>query len=101
MEVPVSVAVIPASLKPSLAPFLKHRDNFIALQHGYSHDSYASTGRKKIELGGERSSDGIQIEITEGRLQLSKTFGEQFLPVMVPPWNRIEPQISALLSMHR
>ena len=97
-EVPVSIAVIPTGLSTSLPRYLSQRENFIALQHGYSHRSYATPEKKKIELGGERSSDEIQVEITEGRLQLSKTFGEQFLPVMVPPWNRIESRIFPLLA---
>lgn len=97
MEVPVAVAVIPARLQSSLPRFLHQRDNFIVMQHGYSHSSYAAKGVKKIELGGERSTDEIQTELTNGRLQLSATFGEQFIPVLVPPWNRIEPRTYPVL----
>ncbi len=99
MKVPVSQAVIPARLHRSLPLFLQTRDNFIAIQHGYSHSSYAAKGVKKIELGGQRSSDEIQTELAEGRRQLSSEFGEQFLQIQVPPWNRIEPRIySALIN---
>lgn len=93
MKAPVSIAVIPAQLQASLPQFLQKRDNFIALQHGYSHRSYAAKGAKKIELGGERSTDEIQDELRTGRLQLLAALGEQFLPVLVPPWNRIESRI--------
>jgi len=99
MKVPVAVAVIPARLQHSLPQFLQQRDNFIVMQHGYSHSSYAATGAKKIELGGERSSDEIETELSNGRLQLGTAFGEQFIPVLVPPWNRIEPRTySALVN---
>ena len=91
-NIPVSVAVIPARLQRSLAKFLQARDHFLVLQHGYSHQSYAAQGMKKIELGGERSTDAIQSEISAGRLQLNSVFAEQFLAVLVPPWNRIEPR---------
>ena len=70
-RVPVSVAVIPAGLKASLVQFLNHRDNFIVLQHGYSHSSYAIEGAKKIELGGERLTSEIEAELITGRRQLS------------------------------
>ncbi len=99
MKIPVSVAVIPARLRDSLAQFLQARGNFIAIQHGYAHSSYAAKGAKKIELGGDRSTDEIQTELISGRQQLKNVFGDQFTPVLVPPWNRIEPRIySALVS---
>ena len=97
-HVPVSVAVIPAGLHISLAQFLHSRENFIVLQHGYSHSSYTAKGGKKIELGGERSTDEIQAELITGCQQLSIAFANQFMPVMVPPWNRIEPRIYSSLA---
>jgi hypothetical protein len=96
-NIPVSLAVIPARLRDSLPRFLHARDNFIAIQHGYSHSSYAEKGAKKIELGGDRPSDEIQTELTSGRQKISDTFGEQFTPVLVPPWNRIETRVYAAL----
>ena len=89
-KIPVSLAVIPAHLQNSLPRFLQARDHFIVMQHGYSHSSHAAAGMKKIELGGERSTDEILSELSTGRLQLNAAFGEQFLAVLVPPWNRIE-----------
>jgi len=93
MKVPVSLAVIPAHLQNSLANYLQQRDNFIAVQHGYSHSSYAAQGAKNIELGGKRSTDEIRSELASGQLRLRSVLGEQFLSVMVPPWNRIDSRI--------
>ncbi|MEE8365770.1 MAG: polysaccharide deacetylase family protein [Gammaproteobacteria bacterium] len=98
MKIPVSVAVIPKRLHRSLPQFLHTRDHFIAMQHGYSHSSYAVRGAKKIELGGNRSTDEIQTELTTGREQLGTAFGKQFIPVLVPPWNRIEPRVYSALA---
>lgn len=98
MQVPVSVAVIPAVMHDSLVQFLHQRDNFTAMQHGYSHRSYALKAAKKIELGGDRSCDEIQAELDRGRRLLSTAFGEQFIPVLVPPWNRIESRIYPTLA---
>jgi len=96
-RVPVSLAVIPAGLKASLVDFLNHRDNFIVLQHGYSHSSYAIEGAKKIELGGKRLTAEIEVDLIAGRRQLSTAFGIRFLPVLVPPWNRVESRIYSSL----
>jgi len=95
-KVAVAVAVIPARLQSSLPRFLHQRDNFIVMQHGYSHRSYAAKGAKKIELG-ERPTDEIEAELKRGRQQLKAAFGEQFIPVLVPPWNRIEPRTYPVL----
>ena len=92
-EAPVALAVIPAGLQDSLPLFLSLRDNFSVMQHGYSHRSYAAKGMKKIEIGGERTINEIQSELTQGHRQLDDTFGKQYIPVLVPPWNRIEPRI--------
>lgn len=97
-KVPVSLAVIPSGLHDSLPQFLHQRDNFIALQHGYSHRNYALKGTKKIELGGDRSSEEIKVELVTGRYLLDAKFGEQFIPVLVPPWNRIESRIYPTLG---
>ena len=96
-KVPVSIAVIPAGLHDSLPQFLRQRDNFIALQHGYSHRNYALKGAKKIELGGDHSSEEIKVELVTGRCLLDAAFGEQFIPVLVPPWNRIERRVYPVL----
>ena len=50
LNVPVAVAVVPAQLDGSLPRYLRDRDNFTVLQHGYSHTSYAARGVKKIEV---------------------------------------------------
>lgn len=91
--VSVALAVIPAGLLDTLSLFLHPRDNFSVMQHGYSHSSYAAKGIKKIELGGERTIDEIHTELRQGYHQLDRVFEKQFIPVLVPPWNRIEPRI--------
>lgn len=97
-NVPVSIAVIPALLDSSLPTYLKHRDHFSVLQHGFSHSSYAAKGIKKIELGGERDLDEIATEISGGYEKLNSAFPAHFIPVMVPPWNRIESRVYGTLK---
>ena len=97
-EAPVSIAVIPARLDNNLSTFLKGKAHFNVLQHGYSHTSHAAAGVKKIELGGERSLDSIATELLAGYKILSQAFPNHFVPVLVPPWNRIESKTYTLIS---
>jgi hypothetical protein len=52
---------------------------------------------KRIEVGGERSTDEIQTQLAAGCQKLQDKFADQFLPVLVPPWNRIESRTYAAL----
>ncbi len=96
-DVPLSIAVIPARLETSLTKYIKSRDNFIVLQHGYTHQSHAAIGDKKIEIGGQRDDEEIEIELRDGYAILKNVFENQFVPVLVPPWNRIEARTLPLL----
>ena len=98
LNIPVSLAVIPARFDESLTRYLLARDHFTVLQHGFAHKSHARKGVKKIEIGGERETREICDELIFGRQKLDHIFGAQFLPVLVPPWNRIEPRVSDALA---
>ena len=97
LNVPVAIAVVPAQVDGSLPRYLRDRDNFTVMQHGYSHISYAASGVKKIEVGGERATATITSELALGCRILNSSFEDQFIPVLVPPWNRIESRIYAAL----
>ena len=98
LQIPVSIAVIPARLDASLRSFLADRNHISVLQHGYAHQSYAAPGTKKIELGGERSAHQVTTELLQGRDKLSAAFSQQWLDVVVPPWNRIAPIVYQQLA---
>lgn len=98
IAVPLAIAVIPKGLKPSLVEFVSDKNNIKILQHGYSHESFAAEGQKKIEMGGLRKLEDIQNELEQGKNQLSKAFNNHFIPVLVPPWNRINPSIYPYLK---
>lgn len=95
---PLSIAVIPARLQASLADYIKSRENFSVLQHGYAHQSHAASGVKKIEIGGQRRDSELQAELYDGYQILTGAFREQFVPVLVPPWNRIETRSYPLIQ---
>lgn len=95
--VPVALAVIPARLEPTLAPALAGHD-CVVVQHGYAHRNHARDGGKSRELGGTRVAADVDRELLSGRRALAAAFGERFLPVVVPPWNRIDPDVAGRLA---
>ncbi|HMA14767.1 MAG TPA: polysaccharide deacetylase family protein [Kiloniellaceae bacterium] len=87
----VALAVIPARAEPALARSLaEHPARTAVLQHGYAHLDHAPAGAKKCELVAPEARPAILEELARGRDRLEALLGERLLPVMVPPWNRID-----------
>ena len=97
---PIVIAAIPSQISSKTVTAINTMPNkniFVA-QHGYSHSDNSSLGQKKIELGGEYSLECIKLQLKIGRAILEKRFPKRFVPVLVPPWNRIDPEIIPHLS---
>lgn len=95
-DVPVALAIIPAFAEDGLASRLE-RGTATILQHGWAHANHAPEGEKKAELGDHRPADAIGEELGQGFDRLRSLFGERFLPVLTPPWNRIGPETTTAL----
>ncbi|SQD78143.1 polysaccharide deacetylase family protein [Moritella yayanosii] len=95
-SIPVHLAVIPDSLQTSLSVINKaqHRANCYVLQHGYDHQNYALEGQRKIELGGSQPLPELLHKLAQGQKILKSQFGEQYLNILVPPWNRIADEVA-------
>ena len=91
--IPLALAVVPASAEESLAAAITAREDVTVLQHGYAHANHAAPGTRAVECGGTRPLDQVAMELTLGRERLAAMFERRFLPVLVPPWNRIEPAL--------
>lgn len=96
-EVPVALAVVPHGASEALPARLANHAKVAVLQHGYAHANHAPDGEKKIELGPHRRADHVIAELATGQDRLDRLFGARFLPVMVPPWNRIAPFLVPML----
>ncbi|WP_153769739.1 polysaccharide deacetylase family protein [Labrenzia sp. CE80] len=98
-DVDVALAVIPKHATEALAERLKDEPHAIVLQHGFQHKNFQrkDLGEKAGELGSRRDPDQLIAELTEGKARLEELFGDSFVPAMVPPWNRIAPEISRRL----
>lgn len=93
-DIGLALAVIPAALDAGLPARLRDEpDALVVLQHGYAHQNHAPADEKKAELGPHRPATVVLGELGTGLLAMAQAFEGRFLPVMVPPWNRIAPML--------
>ncbi|EFO30539.1 glycosyltransferase family 28 protein [Roseibium sp. TrichSKD4] len=98
-KVDVALAVIPKNATEALATHLANEPHAVVLQHGWQHKNFQrkDLGEKAAELGTRRDPDELLGQLAQGRDRLKSLFGDKFIPAMVPPWNRIAPEISRRL----
>lgn len=96
-DVPVTLAAIPAALEPSLCAAVAQFANATVVQHGYAHRNHAPPGARSCELGKHRPAAVSAAELVDGLGRLARAFGKRFMPVLVPPWNRIDADVIARL----
>ena len=89
-DLPLALAVIPARATSALARRLADEARATALQHGFAHQNHAPPAEKKIELGPQRPACLVREELARGSAMMRGLFGDDALPVLVPPWNRID-----------
>ncbi len=92
-NIPVTLAVIPAQSGPALATRLDAAKGVSVAVHGWSHTNHAPPSEKKQELGLHRPAAQVLAELARGFAHLAHLHPAQFTPVLVPPWNRIAPQV--------
>ena len=92
-DLPLGLAVVPKRATPELAARLAREPNVSVLQHGWSHRNHAPEGAKKMELGDHRPLDAVLGDLRQGFERLTALMSETFLPVLVPPWNRISDSV--------
>ncbi|MBY5333678.1 polysaccharide deacetylase [Rhizobium leguminosarum] len=92
-EVPLMLAVIPGPTGEALAARLGEEAAVTVAVHGWSHTNHAGPEAKKQELGGERPAEVVLGELGEGFRLLERLHPASFLPVLVPPWNRIDADL--------
>jgi hypothetical protein len=97
--VPLALATVPAWATRALAAAVRiERATVAAVQHGYAHANHAPAGEKKSELGPERPAPIVVAELAQGRQQLEQMFESEFVPALVPPWNRMAGYLPPFLA---
>lgn len=94
-SVPLALAVIPADAERALGDRLEPTGDVVVLQHGWAHANHEGEGHKSAELGNGRPIGTVLDDLSRGHQRLSRMFGSRFLPVVVPPWNRIADDVAA------
>ena len=97
-KIPVNLAVIPQNLSNEAIKLIKQYTHISVVQHGYSHINYANVGEPLNEFGLHRSLEIQLKEIRIGFEKLITAFGNQFVPVFVPPWGHIAESVIEKLS---
>ncbi|WEX75591.1 polysaccharide deacetylase family protein [Sinorhizobium numidicum] len=89
-SIPATLAVIPAFTDERLSHHLAGRGDINIAVHGWSHQNHASTGEKRQELGAHRTRGTVVRELRMGYARLAALYPTSFVPLLVPPWNRID-----------
>ena len=97
-KIPVNLAVIPQNLSNEAIKLIKQYTHISVVQHGYSHINYANVGEPLNEFGLHRSLEIQLKEIRIGFEKLITAFGNQFVPVFVPPWGHIAESVIEQVS---
>lgn len=104
LALPLGLAVVPTWLTPEVAEAIRAMPtSVVVLQHGFAHvnhETQVQPGERKIrpaECGIARPAQAALEELAEGIAYLRAAFGSRFLPVFVPPWNRIASAVLASL----
>lgn len=96
-DVPPSLAVIPGSVDSGLADQLAGHGSPDILQHGIDHGNRAGPERKKQELVAQPGWNW-RSDLQSARNRLAALFPDSLLPILVPPWNRIDDEMVSELQ---
>jgi peptidoglycan/xylan/chitin deacetylase (PgdA/CDA1 family) len=97
-SIPATLAAIPAWTAEPLAARLARESRVEVGVHGWSHANHAPDGEKKQELGAHRRRAVVLDELERGLAHITRLHGDRAVPLLVPPWNRIEPDLVPLLG---
>ena len=96
--IPLSLSAISAVIGARLADEVEKYPQVRVLQHGYAHADHEDIGEKPSEFGCIRPDGDVLAEIQKGSNRLKTLFAYCFMPVFVPPWNRMDTQFLPLLT---
>jgi len=94
------LAVIPARAEEELVQAVQSAGHVKVAQHGYAHTNHAVRGRGQgaWELGLHRGKKVLLDELDLGRQRLEALFDDNFIPVVVPPWNNLDQALLAPIA---
>lgn len=91
----IALSTIPTLVDNLFWSRLAQESYITILQNGYSHHNFADTHEPKTELNRTRPTEHIIADLAVGIQKLA--LHPEAIPVLVPPWNHITPQLIPLL----
>jgi len=88
--VPVTLAVVPAPTDGKLVVLLDKAPHAMVAIHGWAHRNHAPEDQKKQELGAHRPREAVLDDLARGLSRVTGLHGARAVPMLVPPWNRID-----------
>ena len=76
-----------------LARWLQSMPHIHPAVHGWSHHNHAPPNEKRQELGPHRPREVVLDELRQGLKHMRLLYAERLFPMLVPPWNRIDPAL--------
>lgn len=96
VSTPLALAVIPMRCASEI--FESAGTVVSVLQHGTDHANRAGVGEKKSEFVAAEAPAAAMARLGAARAVLQAHAGERFLPVFVPPWNRLPEKLAPQLA---
>ena len=96
-DVPLLLCVVPERTSADLSRGLDLHKHMSVAVHGFGHHNHAPPGEKAQELGAHRSVSIVVEELAKARAKLAGIYGDRLSGILVPPWNRIAPDVVAHL----
>lgn len=97
--VPCGLATIPQRAGEPLRKDVSDAPYIWVLQHGFAHINHAPKGNGAWELGLHRPTSLVLDELRQGMLKLRQLFKGRFVPVVVPPWNKMDAELLPYLPV--
>jgi hypothetical protein len=95
--VPIAIAAVPVGVSVELAARLATDVSVGIIQHGFAHLNHRPVGEKSAEFAADRPLADMLAELATGWRTVATVFGTRARPILVPPWNRIAPDLAAAL----
>lgn len=96
-RVPLALAVVPGRASRELRGLMPAHPRFHLLQHGIEHKNRAPAPGAPLELGGPGNLHPLMIGLAGARARLEALASRRALPVLVPPWDRLDARLLDLL----
>ncbi len=93
-DIPVHLAIIPKFATKELRDRISQTPYIIPVTHGWSHESHSPVDQKNAEFGSNRPIEDSIQDLILGADRMSDLFGSGMKSMFVPPWNRINPDLS-------